>query len=81
VVVKGRVEIRPMMPLTATIDHRYADRWHISQMIRPFSAYLKDPAAFEPSLASGGDARAPAQVDEVVLPDPQPGPVTGWGRP
>jgi pyruvate/2-oxoglutarate dehydrogenase complex dihydrolipoamide acyltransferase (E2) component len=44
----GRVEIRPMLPLTATIDHRYADGWHISQLIKPFKAYMEDPAAFEP---------------------------------
>ena len=38
------------MPITATIDHRYADGWHISQMLRPFRAYLESPAAFEPEL-------------------------------
>ena len=48
VAVDGRVEIRPVLPLTATIDHRYADGWHISQLIRPFKAYLNDPAALEP---------------------------------
>jgi pyruvate/2-oxoglutarate dehydrogenase complex dihydrolipoamide acyltransferase (E2) component len=46
--VDGKVEIRPVLPLTATIDHRYADGWHISQLIKPFKAYLADPAAFEP---------------------------------
>ena len=37
-----------MLPLTATIDHRYADGWHISQLIRPFKVYLNDPATYEP---------------------------------
>jgi pyruvate dehydrogenase E2 component (dihydrolipoamide acetyltransferase) len=46
--VDGRVVIRPVMSLTATIDHRYADGWHISQLIKPFKAYMADPGAFEP---------------------------------
>ncbi len=58
VVVDGRVEVRPMLPLTATIDHRYADGWHISQLLRPFKAYLADPAQFEPApRAEAGTAR------------------------
>jgi len=55
VVIDGRVEVRPMLPLTATIDHRYADGWHISQLLRPFKAYLADPTEFEPApVAEGG---------------------------
>ena len=46
--IDGRVEVRPVLPLTATIDHRYADGWHISQLIRPFKVYLNDPATYEP---------------------------------
>ena len=77
IAVDGRVEIRPVLPLTATIDHRYADGWHISQLIKPFKAYLEDPAAFEPSPpgtavspmvveaegAGTGEVTAPAKVD------------------
>lgn len=48
VVVDGRVEARPVLPLTATIDHRYVDGWHISEFVRPFRAYIEDPAGFEP---------------------------------
>jgi pyruvate dehydrogenase E2 component (dihydrolipoamide acetyltransferase) len=51
VAVQGRVEVRPVLPLTATIDHRYADGWHISQLLKPFRAYFADPAAFEPVTA------------------------------
>jgi pyruvate/2-oxoglutarate dehydrogenase complex dihydrolipoamide acyltransferase (E2) component len=59
VAVDGQVVIRPMLPITATIDHRYADGWHIGQLLKPFRAYLADPAAFEPeavpaAVASGG---------------------------
>jgi pyruvate/2-oxoglutarate dehydrogenase complex dihydrolipoamide acyltransferase (E2) component len=59
IAVDGKVEIRPVLPLTATIDHRYADGWHISQLIKPFKAYLTDPSAFEP-VPSGLPAPSPA---------------------
>ena len=48
--VDGRVEVRPVLGLTATIDHRYADGWHTSELIKPFKAYLNDPAGLEPDL-------------------------------
>jgi pyruvate/2-oxoglutarate dehydrogenase complex dihydrolipoamide acyltransferase (E2) component len=51
VVVDGRIEAREMLPLTATIDHRYVDGWHISQAMAAFRAYLAAPADFEPALA------------------------------
>ena len=54
--VDGRVEVRPVLGLTATIDHRYADGWHISKLIEPFKAYLRDPAGFEPELPVGETA-------------------------
>jgi pyruvate/2-oxoglutarate dehydrogenase complex dihydrolipoamide acyltransferase (E2) component len=72
--VDGRVEIRPVLPLTATIDHRYADGWHISQLIKPFSAYLRDPAGHEPPLP--GVAEPDRTVDvtaEVAGSDPGSG--------
>ena len=62
VAIEGRVEVRPMLPLTATIDHRYADGWHISQLLKPFKAYLADPMAFEPvpqGEPDGARKRAP----------------------
>jgi pyruvate/2-oxoglutarate dehydrogenase complex dihydrolipoamide acyltransferase (E2) component len=48
VAIDKRVEVRPVLPLTATIDHRYADCWHIGQLIKPFRAYLENSSAFEP---------------------------------
>ncbi|MBI4260989.1 MAG: 2-oxo acid dehydrogenase subunit E2 [Actinobacteria bacterium] len=79
--VDGRVEIRPVLPLTATIDHRYADGWHISQLIKPFNAYLEDPSAFEPPLPEAGvgeaaEAAADANAGptpETEAPELQPG--------
>jgi chloramphenicol O-acetyltransferase len=71
VVVDGRVEIRPILPITATIDHRYADGWHISQLLKPFRAYLADPSTFEPPVeaASPEETAAEAQAESVMQPD------------
>ncbi|HXJ65262.1 MAG TPA: 2-oxo acid dehydrogenase subunit E2 [Actinomycetota bacterium] len=57
--IDGQVVIRPVISLTATIDHRYADGWHISQLIKPFRAYMEDPASFEP------DPTPPSGTDPV----------------
>lgn len=55
VVVAHRVEARPVLPITATIDHRYVDGWHVSRLMRAFRAYLAEPERFEP--ASNGAQR------------------------
>lgn len=47
VVVDGRVEVRPILPVTATIDHRFVDGWHIARAMRTFRAYLDSPANYE----------------------------------
>lgn len=44
---EGRVEVRPVLPITATIDHRYADGWHIARAMKTFRAYLDSPVNFE----------------------------------
>jgi pyruvate/2-oxoglutarate dehydrogenase complex dihydrolipoamide acyltransferase (E2) component len=49
VVVGGRVEPRDTLPICATIDHRYADGWHVSQAMAAFREYLAAPARFEPA--------------------------------
>jgi pyruvate/2-oxoglutarate dehydrogenase complex dihydrolipoamide acyltransferase (E2) component len=72
VAVDGQVEVRPVLPLTATIDHRYADGWHISQLIKPFRAYLEDPAAFEPDPATSPGV---GEVPSLTLKGPEPVPV------
>lgn len=48
VAVAGRAEVLPVLPVTATLDHRYVDGWHIRELMRHFRAYLADPSAFEP---------------------------------
>ncbi len=46
----GSVVVRDILPITATIDHRYADGWHVSQAMKAFRTYLEAPAQFEPAL-------------------------------
>ncbi|MEO7731473.1 MAG: 2-oxo acid dehydrogenase subunit E2 [Kofleriaceae bacterium] len=50
VVVDGRVEVRDMLPITATIDHRYVDGWHVSRLMKAFRDYLAAPDQREPPL-------------------------------
>lgn len=50
VVVGDRVEARQMMPITATIDHRYVDGWHVSRAMKAFREYLAAPEQFEADL-------------------------------
>jgi pyruvate/2-oxoglutarate dehydrogenase complex dihydrolipoamide acyltransferase (E2) component len=40
-----------MLPITATIDHRFVDGWHIARAMKTFRAYLEAPATFEPEIA------------------------------
>jgi pyruvate dehydrogenase E2 component (dihydrolipoamide acetyltransferase) len=58
VVENGKVVARAMLPITATIDHRYADGWHVSRALTAFKDYLADPAAFEPIDVRQGSAAA-----------------------
>jgi pyruvate dehydrogenase E2 component (dihydrolipoamide acetyltransferase) len=46
--VNGRVEVRPILPLTFSIDHRYVDAAQLGQALAALREYLADPAAFEP---------------------------------
>jgi len=46
--VQGRVEVRPVLPLTFSIDHRYVDAAQLGQALAVLREYLADPAAFEP---------------------------------
>ena len=55
VVVDGRVEAREILPITATIDHRYADGWHISKLMAAFREYLAAPDKLEPALPALSD--------------------------
>lgn len=56
VVVDHQVVARPVIPMTATIDHRYVDGAAISRAMRALRDYLADPAAFEPLFAGAPHA-------------------------
>lgn len=60
VVVDHQVVVRPVLPITATIDHRYVDGWHVSKLMKAFQGYLTSPASFEPDPAG------------ARLPEPEP---------
>jgi pyruvate dehydrogenase E2 component (dihydrolipoamide acetyltransferase) len=55
VAISGRVEVRPVLPISATIDHRYADGAHLADALQAFREYLARPASFEP-VAEGAPA-------------------------
>jgi pyruvate dehydrogenase E2 component (dihydrolipoamide acetyltransferase) len=46
----GQVVARPMLTLTATFDHRYADGMQAAELARAAQDYLTNPRAFEPPL-------------------------------
>ncbi len=61
VVRDGEVVARPMLTISATMDHRYLDGSHAARLARSVRGYLEDPRAFEPplpkqSLTAGVDA-------------------------
>ena len=56
VVVAGRVLARPMLPLTATFDHRYCDGIHAARFAEAVHDYLANPRVFEQSSGLEGHA-------------------------
>jgi pyruvate dehydrogenase E2 component (dihydrolipoamide acetyltransferase) len=50
VVVEDKIEARPMVTISATMDHRYLDGFHAARLARSARDYLEDPKRFEPAL-------------------------------
>lgn len=48
--IDGRLVNRPVVPLSATLDHRYLDGFHAARLARSIREYLEDPKRFEPPL-------------------------------
>jgi pyruvate/2-oxoglutarate dehydrogenase complex dihydrolipoamide acyltransferase (E2) component len=46
-VVDGQVKPHPVLPITATIDHRWVDGYGIAGMSETFRKYLANPLAYE----------------------------------
>jgi pyruvate dehydrogenase E2 component (dihydrolipoamide acetyltransferase) len=59
VVVDGEVVARPILTITATLDHRYLDGSHAARLARSVREYLDDPAAFETLTASPEEVSQP----------------------
>lgn len=51
--VADEVVVRPVLTLTATFDHRYADGFHAARFAGAVREYCENPAAFEPPAAAG----------------------------
>ncbi|NUP13234.1 MAG: 2-oxo acid dehydrogenase [Polyangiaceae bacterium] len=65
VVVDGQVVARRMLPLCATIDHRYVDGFHIAKLLKFFKTYLADPSAHDaPTLSAAKEVSAEPIVAE-----------------
>lgn len=58
VAVGKRVEVRPVLPISVTIDHRYVDGAELSGAWRALRTYLENPGQFEPALVATLAARA-----------------------
>src|SRR5205823_9764954 len=56
VVVDGEITARPILTMTATMDHRYLDGSHAARLARSVRAYLENPSAYERRSASGAVA-------------------------
>lgn len=50
VVIDDDVVPRPMLTLTATMDHRYVDGFHAARLARSVKEYFADPHMFEPAV-------------------------------
>ncbi len=50
VAIDGQVVVRPMLTLTATFDHRYADGFQAAKFAQAVQEFCHDPAAFEQEL-------------------------------
>ncbi len=50
VVRDGEIVARPMLTMSATMDHRYLDGSHAARLAKSVRGYLEDPRAHEPPL-------------------------------
>ncbi len=50
VVLDGEIVARPILTLSATMDHRYVDGYHAAKLSRVTRDYLEDPKRFEPAI-------------------------------
>jgi pyruvate/2-oxoglutarate dehydrogenase complex dihydrolipoamide acyltransferase (E2) component len=53
VAIEDQVVIRPMLTLSAAMDHRYLDGFQAAQLIGPMRAYLADPRSVDGPITTG----------------------------
>jgi pyruvate dehydrogenase E2 component (dihydrolipoamide acetyltransferase) len=58
VVEDGKVIAKRMVPITATIDHRYVDGWHVQKAMASFREYLAAPNAHEAVARAWQESKA-----------------------
>lgn len=58
----GHAVVRPVLPLTIGLDHRFVDGYQAATMARVFREYMDNPAAFDPVPARVGPRRRQAGV-------------------
>ena len=46
----GQIVARPLLNISATMDHRYLDGFHAARLAQSLREYLADPRKFEPTL-------------------------------
>ena len=61
VVIDDEIVARPILTVTATMDHRYLDGAHAARLARSVRSYLENPAAFEPVPVPGSRHRGGAK--------------------
>lgn len=74
----GQPVVRPVLPLTMTLDHRFVDGYQAATMARVFREYMEDPGAVDPvptPIQHRNGRRASTRTDGKV------GATTPAGRP
>ncbi len=64
----GQAVVRPVLPLTIGLDHRFVDGYQAATMARVFRGYLEDPFAFDPvpiATAALGQTKGSAAIPKV----------------
>jgi pyruvate dehydrogenase E2 component (dihydrolipoamide acetyltransferase) len=75
--------IRPVLPLTIGLDHRFIDGYQAATMARVFREYLDDPGAFDPvpiATTTRKTTRRPAAARIRSAKPSSPAPVRANGR-
>lgn len=56
VVIDGEVEVRPMVTITATVDHRFIDGAQLGVLAQEFRRVIEDPFSMNPDLRESAPA-------------------------